>query len=285
MTTAITGASGRLGRRVAELLLDQGERDLLLLTRTPDRLTDLAGRGARVEKASFANPTGLKQLLAGVERMLMISTHEIGRRGDLHRQAVAAARDAGVAHIFYTSVVQPSSDNPAVLVPEHALTEQAIRDSGMAWTLLRNNLYAELPVAQAGGQVQVGSLVTNAGDGATAYVSREDCARAAAAALSTDGHEKEIYDITGPEALTQWQLAARISAVAGKPVLCVQLDDEKYAEVLAGAGLPPEGVELITSIGVATREGFFGKVSDDFTALTGLEPVGVDSLLQAALTG
>lgn len=280
---AITGASGGLGRRVAELVLEQADpTQVLLLTRTPDRLKDLARRGVRIEKASFKNPTGLKQVLVGVERLLLISTDAIGGRVDQHRQAIASARHAGVWHVAYTSVAQPSSDNPSLIAEEHAQTEQALRESGMDWTFLRNNLYAEGLVPAVQQAAESGLWVTNAGEGRTAYVSREDCARAAAAVLLTDGHEREVYDITGPEALTQADVAAIASELTGRPIEVVLQDDAEYAVDLEAAGLPAPAVELIVSFGEAVRRGFLSKVTSDVQALTGQPPQSVREVLRAA---
>lgn len=280
---AITGASGGLGRRIAELVLEQADpTQVLLLTRTPDRLKDLARRGVRIEKASFKNPTGLKQVLVGVERLLLISTDAIGGRVDQHRQAIASARHAGVWHVAYTSVAQPSSDNPSLIAEEHAQTEQALRESGMDWTFLRNNLYAEGLVPAVQQAAESGLWVTNAGEGRTAYVSREDCARAAAAVLLTDGHEREVYDITGPEALTQADVAAIASELTGRPIEVVLQDDAEYAVDLEAAGLPAPAVELIVSFGEAVRRGFLSKVTSDVQALTGQPPQSVREVLRAA---
>ncbi|MFT4034315.1 MAG: NAD(P)H-binding protein [Patulibacter sp.] len=280
---AITGASGGLGRRVAELVVEQAApQTVLLLTRTPAKLGDLAARGARVEKASFKDPTGLKRVLPGVERLLLISTDAVGGRLDQHRQAVAAARQAGVWHIAYTSVAQPSADNPALIVPEHLQTEQVIRDSGLEWTFLRNNLYSESLVPAAQQAAQAGVWVSNAGAGRTAYVSREDCARAAVAVLLTDGHERESYDITGPHALSQADVAALASELYGTPIEHIDQDDAQYAATLAAAGVPTPAIELIVSVGAAVYSEFFQKVSGDVYALTGQPPRSVRDVLTAA---
>ncbi|MBJ7470714.1 MAG: SDR family oxidoreductase [Solirubrobacteraceae bacterium] len=284
MTVAITGASGGLGRRVAELLLNQMlPADLLLLTRTPDDLKDLAKRGVDVRKASFKNPTGLKADLQGVERLLMISADAGPKRLELQRQAVAVAKTAGVEHVVYTSMAQPSSDNPSFVVPDHAATEQALRESGMAWTFLRNNLYAEVAVSAAEAAIRAGKLVTNAGDGGTAYVSRHDCARAAAAVLATDGHEKTAYDITGPQAVTQAELASMVAEVTGESVELVGLPDDAYFDHLLDAGVPQEVADVMSSFGEATREGFLGKVSTDVADLTGKPPAALRDVLERAL--
>lgn len=284
MTIAITGASGGLGRRVAELLLEQMlPDDLLLLTRTPEALKSFSKRGVRVEKANFKNPTGLKQELAGVERLLLISIDAGPNRLELQRQAVSVADRAGVEHVVYTSMAQPSADNPSFVIPDHSATEQAIRESGMDWTFLRNNVYAEGAVIAAKAAAETGQLVTNAGDGGTAYVSREDCARVAATVLATDGHEKSAYDVTGPEAVTSASFAALVAELTGSPVELVALSDDAYFDHLFDQGVPQEIADLMSSFGEATRGGFLGKVSTDVVDITGRQPKALRDVLARTL--
>ena len=199
MIVAITGASGHLGRKTAELVLDRLDPgDVVLLTRTPEALADLADRGAAVHRADFDEPQSVRDALGGVERMLLISGVELGHRVQQHRAAIDAAQAAGVRHVLYTSIPNPVPENPAGVVPDHAATEAALEASGLAWTFLRNNLYAEYQIPTATQAIATGQLVTNAGSGRTAYVSRDDCAAAAAAVLTSAGHENTAYDITGP---------------------------------------------------------------------------------------
>jgi NAD(P)H dehydrogenase (quinone) len=281
MSIAISGASGGLGRRVAELLIETMDpTQLVLLTRTPGELTGFEKRGATVRKASFKNPTGLKEVLSDIDRLLLISSGDLDKRLELQRQTVAVAAQVGVQHVVYTSMAQPSGDNPSFLIPDHAGTETALRDSGMDWTFLRNNVYTEGLVPIGIAAVQAGALVSNSGDGGTAYVSRDDCARAAAAVLSTDGHEKEAYDITGSEAITQAQLAEIIADVSERPVVLEDLGDDAYFDRLYDAGVPQELADRMASFGEATRKGFLRKVSTDFAELTGREPKSVREVLE-----
>lgn len=281
MTIAITGASGALGRAAAELVLQTVDpREVVLTTRRPDLLADLAARGAQVRRVDFTEPSTLATAFVGVDRALLISTDAVGSRLDPQRAAIAAAARAGVGHIIYTSVPEPVPDNPARVVADHAGTEQALRDSGMQWTLLSNNLYAHMQVPGIEHAAASGRLVTNAGEGATAYVTREDCAAAAAAVLTHDGHEGMTYDITGPEAVSGDDLAALARGFGACEVELVGVDDAEFSAGLVRAGLPEEVADLVTSFGASTREGYLATVSTAVADLTGRKPTPLGDLFR-----
>ncbi|MTD56806.1 SDR family oxidoreductase [Amycolatopsis pithecellobii] len=265
----ITGASGGLGRAAAELLLDSVEpREVVLATRRPESLADLAERGAEVRQVDFDVPGSFAGAFAGIDRLLMVSI--TGRqRVERQRAAIEAARTAGVRHIAYTSVVEPGPDNPAHSVRDHSRTEQVLRDSGLAWTFLRNSLYAEVPVPAIEQAIASGRLVSNSGTGATAYVSRDDCAAVAVAVLTQDGHEGRAYDVTGPEAWTAADLAALAGRLGDREIELVDLDDAAFAAQLRDDGVPEAVVSMFTSFGTAARTGLLARVTSVVPDLTG----------------
>lgn len=276
----ITGASGPLGRATAEAVLDTIDPGrVVLTTRSPEALADLAARGVRVRRADFDRGQGLADAFAGVERLLLVSTDRVGSRLAQHRAAIAAAAGAGVAHIVYTSVPDPVPGNPAAVVPDHAGTERLLRKSGLRWTVLRNHLYAHLQVPVIEHAAATGRLVTNSGDGRSAYVWREDCAEAAAAVLTQDGHENRVLDVSGPEALGADDLAALAGEIGGRDVDVVDVADDEFATGLRATGLPEPAVGLITSFGSSTRAGHLGNVTATVADLTGRAP----RLLSAAV--
>ncbi len=285
MKLIITGAAGTLGRQVARIALDSvAAEDLILVTRRPEALADLAARGADVRAGDFDDPASLAAAFAGGERMLLISTDNIGDRLRQHRAAISAAAEAGVGHVLYTSVPNPRTDGPLGIVgTEHDGTERALRDSGMAWTMLRNSIYADFLVPPAQAALAHGVHITNAGDGAVGYVAREDCARAAAAVLVGSGHENRVYDITGPEAVDAERLAAAFARAGGVPIAVQQVDDDALVSVMVGAGTPPPMARVLADFGRATREGLLGVASSAVRDLTGREPLSVDAVLAAGL--
>jgi NAD(P)H dehydrogenase (quinone) len=282
MSIVITGASGHLGRLTAEAVLERvPASEVVLTTRRPEALSDLAGRGAEVREADFDRPETLAGAFAGGERLLLISADIVGRRVAQHRAAIEAAGEAGVRHVAYTSYLNPVEENPAVITPDHRETEKALRESGLAWTVLRNAFYAEYQVPPAVQAVATGRLIHNNGDGKTAYVSREDCAAAAAAVLTTDGHEGEAYDVTGPEPLGQGDVAALLGRLSGRAVEAVAVDDEAFVEGLTASGLPEPAAREIASYGRAIREGHIDQISDAVENLTGRPPRSLREVFEA----
>jgi len=279
MTIAVTGASGPFARYAAERLLESVDpSEVVLLTRNPGSLSDLADRRVSVKPADFDRPESLVGALGGVQRLLLVSTDAVGRRLDQHAAAIEAAERAGVEHVVYTSVPRPTVDNPALVVADHAGTEQALRNSHMRWTFLRNNLYAHMQVPTLQQAADSGRLVTNAGDGAVAYVAREDAAMTAACVLLSGDHVNEIYDVTGPRAWTARDLAVLAQVPGGRAVQVHNVDDEEYARTLRSTGLPEQVAQLLTSFGAAARLGFLGGVAPTVATLTGREAASLDEV-------
>jgi NAD(P)H dehydrogenase (quinone) len=282
MSIVITGASGHLGRATAGMVLERmPASEVILTTRHPEEISDLAARGAEVREADFERPETLVGAFEGGEKLLLISTDAVGARVDQQRAAIEAAGKAGIRHVIYTSYLNPVEDNPAAVTADHRETEAVLRESGLAWTALRNGLYAEYQVPAGAQAIATGRLVHNNGDGETAYVSREDCAAAAAAVLSTESHDGEAYDITGPRPLSQDDVAALLSEVSGRPVEAVSVDDEEFVQGLAASGMPEPAARSIATFGRAIREGFISEASGAVENLTGRPPRSLREVFEA----
>jgi len=281
MRIIVTGAAGHLGRLVATRLLDRLEpEDVILVTRRPQALREFAARGVAVRYGDFDDPAGLADGLAGGDRMLLISTDAVGRRVRQHRTAIDAAVAAGVAHVVFTSAVNPVPGNPVGSVAlEQGQTEALLHDRGIDWTVLRFNSFAELQLPPAAVAVKIGRLVTNAGRGCMAPVSRQDCAEAAAVTLTTQGHSGCTYEITGPEALSAPELAGLYSEVSGLPVEVADLDDASLTWSLLRIGTPLAASLSIVAFGRAVRRGYFDVVDPAFERLTGHPPRALRDVL------
>jgi NAD(P)H dehydrogenase (quinone) len=282
VTVAVTGASGHLGRKVADLVLEHLDpTQLILLSRTPDALASYSERGAVVRYADFDEPAALVDAFSGADRALLISALDFERRLGQHRAAIEAAKAAGVRHLVYTSIPEPEG-NPAAAAPSHLATEAAARESGLAWTFLRNSLYADFQVPVVAQAIASGQLVTSAGDGRVAYVARDDCAAAAAAVLTQDDHEGKTYDITGPKAIGPKDVAALAAELGGRPVEVVAVDDDALVAGMIAAGAPEAGARIGLSFVVAAREGFLDTVTGAVEELTGDPPSSLRTVVVAA---
>lgn len=277
----VTGASGHLGRRVVELLLEKNA-NVIAVTRDPGKLVDFAERGVEVRQGSFDDDVDqLARSFAGADRLLIISTDAIdahGTRLKQHTRAVDAAKRAGVGHIVYTSLTNADT-SPVTFAPDHAGTERAIIDSGLGYSILRNNWYTEYLQPGLAHALATGDLAGAAGKGTVGYVSREDCARAAAGALARDVAEKRTYEITGPDALGYDAVAAIAAEVFAKPVRYVELPHAKFVGVLQHAGLPEPYAIAVASFQTATREGKMGVVTNAVQELSGRAPISVKAYL------
>ena len=281
MTVIVTGAGGHLGRLVAEELLQRipPER-VVLVTRRPRALKGFAARGVQVRYGDFDDPASLRQAFAGGRRMLLVSTDAIGRRVRQHRTAVDAAVAAGVGHVVFTSVVNPVARSPlGPIAWEQGRTEEILRRTALTWTILRFGSYAELQLPPAAVAVKNGRLYTNGGDGRMVPVSRRDCADAAAAVLTTDGHAGRTYDITGPEAFSATALAAVFTAVSGRSVGVVELSDRMLTLLLVSIGTPLPSALSVAAFGRAVRQGYFDVVDPACERLTGRPPASLRDVL------
>jgi NAD(P)H dehydrogenase (quinone) len=283
MSVVVTGASGHLGRLVAEELLSRiSPSELVLVTRHPEAIADLGNRGATVRRGDFDDPDSLVPAFEGGERMLLISTLAVGRRVPQHRAAIEAASKAGIRHLVYTSFPKPVADHPVgQIATEHGETEAILHESGLEWTVLRNATYAELQVPPGALAIAGGKLYTNAGDGRLVSVSRRDCARAAAAVMTTDGHAGKTYDVTGEEALSQTELAGLLSEVSGRAVELIPVGDKMLSWGLTRNGAPKPIARAIVAFGKAVREGYYDVVDPAVTTLTGAPPRSLRDVLIA----
>lgn len=280
-TLLVTGASGQLGRLVIERLLEADVGPIVAATRSPEKLEDRDG--VEVRAADFDDPASMDLAFAGVARLLLISTDAVGqpgRRMEQHVRAIESAKRAGVQHIVYTSLSRVAADSPVVIAADHADTEAALHTSGLGYTILRNNLYTELLMMSLPAAITMGQLFAAAGDGGAAYVTREDCARAAAAALASDFVGQRTLEVTGPDVVSYGDLAAMASEIGGKMVSYIPLEPAQFAAGLVqNAGMPEPVATMMASFDEGMAKGLFGPATGVVEDLTGRPPESVASFV------
>jgi NAD(P)H dehydrogenase (quinone) len=291
----VTGASGQFGNAAAKMLLERvPAEDLVLLSRTPEKLAEFADSGAQIRRADFDDPSTLPAAMAGGERMLLISTARVGSRIGQHTHAAQAAAAAGIRQIAYTSIINcDRPDNPAVVKHDHFATEQAIRATGVEYTFLRDSQYAEaIALAMAIPALQMGVKPDNCGEGRVGFVSRDDCVAVAVGVLTQDGHGNQAYPLTGPEALSIPEALAMVSEIAGKPIEVQPVSDEEMFAYFDSLGVPRHASDVVpdgpipwssddmVTFGMAIREGFFDEVSPHVERITGKPPRSLRSVFE-----
>jgi NAD(P)H dehydrogenase (quinone) len=284
-TLGITGASGQLAKSVLRHLLPaQPGAQVVAVTRTPEKVEGAFGHGVRVSRGDFDDESSLLSAFAGVDRLLLIPATDLTPdvRPRQHRTAVTAAVKAGVKHIIYVSSIGARPGLKDGLLETHWATEQAVIGSGLPWTLLRMNIYADSQLDALRRAVASGTHAASGG-APYAYVVRDDLGAAAAAILGATGHEGVTFHGTGPVSVTQAQLADAASRGTGKPVTFKSLTPEEATAGLTAAGLPPFLVDVLSRFQRAGREGAFDLVSGDIERLTGRKPTAATDFVANAL--
>ncbi|WP_313626499.1 SDR family oxidoreductase [Atlantibacter hermannii] len=280
---AVTGATGQLGQLVInELLTTHNAQDIVAIVRNPAKAQALVQKGVQVREADYGNSAALAQALQGVEKLLLISSSEVGQRAPQHRNIINAAKSAGVQLIAYTSLLHADT-SPLGLRAEHIETENDLAQSGIPFVLLRNGWYSENYLASVPAALEHGAFIGSAGDGKIASASRQDYAAAAAKVLSLDNQAGKVYELAGDEAWTLTELAEKLSALTGKSVVYQNLSEADFAAALQNAGLPEGFARLLADSDVGASKGGLYDDSHQLSRLIGRPTTSIDDSLKASL--
>ncbi|OMI26207.1 NAD(P)-dependent oxidoreductase [Bacillus haynesii] len=269
MKMLVTGATGKLGSKIVEKLLETVPADQLAVSvRNPEKAEALRARGVDVRHGDFDRPETLESAFQGIDRLLIISADgDNETRIRQHGNAVAAAERSGVRFIAYTSIAN-ARESKNFLAPTHKATEEAILKTGIPYSFLRNNWYLENEMSSIQGVLAGAPWVTSAENGKVGWALQQDYADAAAAVLSGEGHENTVYELSG-ELLTQEEIASALGEVLGKEVPVQHVDDAAYRDIMKNAGVPDFLIPMVVDIQKGIREGTLEVSSDDFEKVLG----------------
>ncbi|MCW8040489.1 MULTISPECIES: SDR family oxidoreductase [Acinetobacter] len=283
MKIAITGATGQLGQLVIQALLkDVPASQIIALVRSEAKAASLKQQGVELRHFDYDAPETLAPALQGVDKLLLISANEIGRRTPQHKAVIEAAKQAGVPYIAYTSLLRADT-SPLGLAQEHRETEALIQDSGLAYTFLRNNWYSDNYLATVQQIAESGVLYGASQDGKISSASREDYAEAAAKVLASAGHENKTYELAGSESFTKADLAQFIGQTAHKSITYQNLSADDLRQGLTQAGLPTHLIDVIVDADVQTAKGAMYSDSKDLEQLIGRKTTSIQDAIKAAL--
>ncbi len=280
----VTGASGQLGRLVIkQLLLDMPAGDVAAMVRSPQAGTTFAADGLAVRVADYDRPDTLDSALAGIERVLLISSSAVGARVAQHRNVIEAARRAGVGLLAYTSLLHADA-SPLGLAGEHRETEALLRASGVPFVLLRNGWYTENYMAALPAALAHHALLGSAGQGRIASAARIDYAAAAAAVLTGDeDRSSRVLELAGDDAYTLDELAAAVARQSGEDIVYKDLPPADYEAALLGAGLPGFLAALLADSDAAAARGALFDESRQLSRLIGRPTTPLTASIAAAL--
>lgn len=279
----VTGASGQLGRLVIEALLKKiPAGEIVAAVRKPDSVNDLAERGVQVRQIDYSRSETLAGAFKKGEKLLLISSSEIGQRVAQHKAVIDAAKNAGVELIAYTSLLHADS-SPLPLAAEHKETEQLLQASGLPVVLLRNGWYTENYLASVPAALQYGVLLGSAGDGRISSAARADYAEAAAVVLTSENQAGRIYELAGDDSYSLQELAQEIARQSAKTVAYQNLPENAYKDALLSAGLPEPVAVLLAESDVGASKGGLFDDSHQLSKLIVRPTTALPVLLKAAL--
>lgn len=268
MTIAVTAATGQLGSLVVSSLLDRvPATEIVAVVRDAAKAQPLADQGVDVRVANYDDSDALNQALSGVDRVLLISGNELGKRFEQHKNVIDAAVAQNVSRIVYTSAPFANTSTLPV-APEHLQTEQYLATAEIEQSLLRNGWYNENYLSALDSAAATGSVLTSAGDGRVASAARADFAEAAAVVLTSDTVEP-VYELSGDTAWTQDELAATVADILGKPVSAAQVTAEQQSEILSGVGLDPALIGFLVGIDASIKNGELAHTNGVLASLIG----------------
>lgn len=280
---AITGVSGLLGRLVVEdLLKSVAAKEIVAIVRNPAKVSSLAERGVQVHTADYNDKEAMGKALAGVEKLLLISSSEVGLRAAQHRNVIEAAKEAGVQLIAYTSLLHADT-SPLGLAAEHIATENMLKDSGVPFVLLRNGWYTENYTGSVSSALEHGAFIGSVGAGKVSSATRADYAAAAAKVLTLDNQGGKIYELAGDKGWTQDELAAEVSLQSGKSVVYKDMPEADFEAALLSVGLPAGLAAMLADSSTGASKGGLFDDSHQLSKLIGRPTTSLAESVKAAL--
>ncbi|CFR05378.1 NAD(P)-dependent oxidoreductase [Yersinia kristensenii] len=281
---AVTGATGQLGRLVINALLKKvPASEIIAAVRNPEKASDLAALGVQVHKADYSQPATLEAAFEGVDKLLLISSSEVGQRIAQHTAVINAAKKAGVKLLAYTSLLH-ADKSILGLAQEHRATEALLRESGLPVVLLRNGWYTENYAASIAPALAHGAFIGAVGDGHIASAAREDYAEAAAVVLTQENQAGKVYELAGDDSYTLAEFTAEIARQSGKPVVYKNLSETDFKQALLGAGLPDGFASLLADSDAGAAKGGLFDDSHTLSKLIGRPTTPYAKVIAATLT-
>ena len=271
-----------MGKATIKCLLKKtGGENIIAIVRDPAKLSEFEDAGITMRKADYEDMDSLNEALKGIDTLLQISTTSMGERGiGQELNVVEAAKRQGVDCIVYTSGLKPNNKARFLAVQQCLRTEEAILNSGMSYTFLRNSLYMETIPLFMGNAIEEGGFHLSAGKGKVSFVLREDIAEALCTVLTGEGHRNKIYEIKGSDSFSFDDIAALLSENQGRRIAYVDVPEEVLKEELQKSGMPKEETDWFLSLTESIRHNEFAYVEDALEHLIQRKPQTLQEYLK-----
>ena len=280
----VTGATGQLGHLVIEhLLKTTAANQIVALVRNPQKASALKELGVEVREADYAKPDTLSSAFSGLDKLLLVSSSEVGQRATQHQNVIDAAKAAGVQLLAYTSILHADT-SPLALAKEHVATETYLREADVPYVVLRNGWYTENYLASVAPALENQAFIGAAGNGRISSATRNDFAQAAAVVLtSNEPQVGKVYELSGDESYTLADLCAILSEESGNAIPYVNMPEEDYAKALEGAGIPAPFAAILADSDAGASQGALFDDSHALSKLIGRPTTALRPLVKAAL--
>lgn len=281
----VTGATGHLGKAtVSKLVKKVNAKNVAVMVRDEAKADDLKELGVEIRVGDYDNYASLVSAFTDIDKLFFVSGSDVAARMQQHENVVKAAKEAGVKHTIYTSFIRKNETETspiAFVAASHIKAEEWLKESGMAYTFLRNGLYVDfLPWFMGEKVLETGVIYFPTGDGKTSFTLRDDMANVGAHILATEGHENKIYDISNSEAVSFADIASILSEISGKQISHVSPTFDEFVATLVKAGVPEGMAQFSGSFAEGIKQGEFSQTSNDIELLTGQKPTTVKQFLQ-----
>lgn len=284
----VTGATGQFGSKAVDHLLEKGinPSEISVLVRDSAKADHLKEQGIQLKEGDYTNPTSMIKAFKGVDKLLLVSSNDreaIENRTQHHKNAIKAAKEAGVKHIVYTSFVRKSGFEDSAIAEfqnSHVETEQYLKESGVDYTILQNGIYAEMILAFVGDKVaETRTILFPAQEGKASWTLREELAEAAAHVLITEGHENKTYTLTNTESVDFDTIAQDISKALGKKIEYKSPDVNEFKTMLEKAGVPEMYIGMFVMWGTALAQQTMDKEDNTLATFLNRKPTSVSEFI------
>lgn len=280
----VTGATGQLGSKIVENLLTQiAPSEIAVLVRDEEKAKELKTKGVQIRVGDYTNSNSLVEAFKDINKLILISSNDFNDRFGQHKNAIDAAKQAGVKHIIYTSMSMNDIETSPLkgFLEDHYQTEDYIKENGFTYTMMQHSLYSDVIPMFIGEQVLETGVFFPAGEGRVAYASRNDLAEAIAKVALSDAFDNQNLPMTNAENYSYADVAKILTELSGKEVAYISPTPEVFEETLKGFNLPEPIIQMSLGFAAGIKNNDFDKTFQNLETILGRKPQTLKDYLKS----